>query len=144
VSATSDIQSFFGATWTEPIRLNDDSTGHDQFFPWVTVSPRGEVGVLFYDRRDDPGNTLLDIYLAYSPDGENWLPNQRISTESFNGSYGYHQSGGVFIGDYIGLVMTDSHAYGVWCDTRNLRADMYAGIIELDELRPKGFEDLAG
>lgn len=128
-----------GATWSEPILLNDDDTANDQFFPWVTVSPRGEVGVLFYDRRNSDNNALLDLYMAFSPDGINWTSNLRISSETFDGSYGYHQSGNVFIGDYIGLVITDTHAYGVWCDTRNLRVDLYAGIIDLEELRGLGF-----
>ena len=126
-----------GATWTEPMAVNDDETDHDQFFPWVSVSPRGEVGVVFYDRRDDPDNTLLHTYLAWSPDGENWLPNMRVTTNATNGSYGYHQNGGVFMGDYIGLAISDEAAHPVWADCRLGwgQSHLFTAKIDLEDLR---------
>jgi len=126
-----------GATWSDPVAVNDDDTDHDQFFPWVAVSPRGEVGVVFYDRRDDPDNTLLQVYLAWSPDGEEWFPNMRITDNASNGEYGYHQSGGSFMGDYIGLAISDRGAHPVWADTRfgPGQSHLFTARVDLDDLR---------
>jgi len=127
-----------GQSWSEPMVVNDDDTNNSQFFPWVAVSPEGEVGVVFYDRRDDPTDTLLELYLAWSPDkGENWLPNLRITTNASNGSYGYHQSGNIFMGDYIGLAISDVAAHPVWADTRlgPGQSHLFAARVELEGLR---------
>jgi hypothetical protein len=51
-----------GATWgVTRQRLNDDATNADQWAPSVAVTPDGsEVGVFWYDRRNDPDNSLID------------------------------------------------------------------------------------
>ena len=126
-----------GSSWSEPVMINDDDTEHDQFFPGVAVSPEGEVGVVFYDRRDDKENALLELYLAWSPDGEMWLPNLKVTTNASNGSYGYHQSGGAFMGDYIGIAISDEAAHPVWADTRlgYGQSHLFTARVELEGLR---------
>ena len=70
-----------GSTWTGPTRVNDDPSaqppnrncqrptstqgpcpatnfGADQWFPWVDIGPRGDVTVVFYDRRLDQNSTV--------------------------------------------------------------------------------------
>ena len=42
-----------GTTWVGPTRVNNDTTLNDHWFPWVDISPRGDVNVNFYDRRFD-------------------------------------------------------------------------------------------
>ncbi|MCD6461326.1 MAG: exo-alpha-sialidase, partial [Thermoplasmata archaeon] len=87
-----------GINWSEPIRVNNDNTTNDQFFPAISVSPNGWVHLIFYDRRDDPDNVLLSIYYAQSRDGgENFTIQHNLTTAQFNGDY----SKGPFIGDYI-------------------------------------------
>ncbi len=127
-----------GASWSDPIIVNDDETEHAQFFPWVAVSPEGEVGVVFYDRRDDPEDTFLEFYLAWSPDrGESWLPNIKLTTNASNGSYGYHQNGAVFMGDYVGIAISDRTAHPVWADTRlgQGQSHLFSCKVPLEELR---------
>ena len=141
-----------GASWSEPVIVNDDGDhynddddnddendtgGHHQFFPWVTVSPEGEVGVVFYDRRDDPEDTLLHTYLAWSPDGINWTKNLQVTTNATNGSYGYHQSGNIFMGDYIGLAISDEAVHPVWADCRLGwgQSHLFSARIPLEDLR---------
>jgi hypothetical protein len=53
-----------GATWgVTRQRLNDDATNADQWAPSLAVTPDGtEVGVFWYDRRNDPNNSLIDRY----------------------------------------------------------------------------------
>ena len=40
-----------GRTWSEPVVVNDDASGTDQFQPSVAAGPGGAVAVAFYDRR---------------------------------------------------------------------------------------------
>jgi hypothetical protein len=40
-----------GATWTSPVRVNDNSTPADEFQPALTAAADGTVSVAFYDRR---------------------------------------------------------------------------------------------
>ncbi|MHC4798067.1 MAG: hypothetical protein ACYTF1_15625, partial [Planctomycetota bacterium] len=74
-----------GATWGSPIRVNDDKLGNgkDQFFSTVCTSPQGYVQLIFYDRRDDPDNTLLTVYYAISKDGGETFYNMNITDTSF-------------------------------------------------------------
>jgi hypothetical protein len=53
-----------GTTWgVIRQRLNDDATNNDQWAPSIAVTPDGtEVGVFWYDRRNDPANSLIDRY----------------------------------------------------------------------------------
>lgn len=47
LSATQDG----GTTWSEPMRVNEDTTHTDQFQPQVATGPGGAVVVAFYDKR---------------------------------------------------------------------------------------------
>ena len=122
-----------GNTWSEPIRVNDDpdDSSADQFFPWISVSPKGDVHVVFYDKRDDPNNYLLDVYYTHSENGEVFDKNWRITTNSSDPVYSYHQSTyeTVFIGDYIGIDSNENYAYAIWTDTRKGEADAYTAVI---------------
>lgn len=100
-----------GVAWAAPIRVNDPD-GNAQFFPWVATSAGGKVFVSFYDRRDDPFDRLLTVYLATSHDfGRSFARNVRVSAQFDPGDW--------FIGDYNGLAAMGSFAYPVWCDLRN-------------------------
>src|SRR2546425_5957312 len=103
-----------GSTWSNPIRVNDDSTGNDHFFPWMTVS-HGLISIVFYDRRLDPRNTLIDVFYAESADGGvSFSPNLRVTDQpSDPGTLN-------FIGDYIGIASNATLAHPVWTDLRNV------------------------
>ncbi len=48
-----------GATWSAPVRVNDDG-GRDQFFPSVAISPTGgELMFGYYSRSHDPANVMF-------------------------------------------------------------------------------------
>lgn len=102
-----------GSTWAAPIRMNDDVGANAQFFPWVTASQKGWVFVSFYDRRDDPADHQLTVYVATSMDfGVSTGRNRRASAQFDPGTW--------FIGDYIGIASFGDFAYPAWCDLRNL------------------------
>ncbi len=132
----TDMDIFFrrstdgGNTWSEELRLNDDPVGNgcDQFHPWLTVDRNGAINVVFYDRRNDPYNLLMDVYFTQSRDGgESFLPNQRITTISSDPTAGQVKAG--ILGEYIGVTAQDGHVHPVWTDTRSGNQDVYTARV---------------
>src|SRR6266496_3912009 len=65
-----------GATWTAPTKINSDPDGanKDQYYPWMSVLPNGQIWVGWNDRRDDANDFLSKWYQAHSNDeGATWL-----------------------------------------------------------------------
>lgn len=88
-----------GATWSKPLRVNDDPKGNgkDQFFTWMAVDPvDGSVNIAFYDRRDTDG-IKTGVTLARSTDGGRSFVNYKINQEPFAGDPK------TFFGDYLGV-----------------------------------------
>ncbi len=116
-----------GETWSQPIRLSDDSATStaDQFHPWLDVDQNGVITVIFYDRRNDTNNLLMDVYITQSFDGgETWTPNRRVTSVSSDPSAS--KSG--LIGEYIGLDTWNAKPFMVWTDTREGTQDVYFGM----------------
>jgi hypothetical protein len=112
-----------GATWSPEVRVNDDATTTDQFFPTMSVSSTGQVSVAWYDRRNDTAdNLLVDYYQRMSFDGGvTWdRPSVRLSDVSSpiyldtNLATCYH-------GDYDTQVQTSSYVVAQWADDRNVQ-----------------------
>ncbi len=127
-----------GATWSDPLRVNNDEQGNGkaQFYPAVSVAGNGWVVGEFYDRRDDGNNTLMSVYAAISVDGgENYTLQFNLTDTMLDGDKSAGASGTGFIGDYLGIASTDWYAMGVWCDMRNAdngsSTDIYVGKILL-------------
>jgi len=107
-----------GATWGTEVRLNTDATTRDQFFPTVSVGTGNVVSTTWYDRRDDPNNTLFKYYQRFSFDGGvTWEPDEAVSDVASsvvldpNLATCYH-------GDYDTHVQTGTHAIAQWSDDR--------------------------
>ncbi len=125
-----------GATWSAPVRVNDDPLhrGKDQFQPQLAVAPNGMVSVMFFDRRNDPNNFLIDVYLAQSTNGgQSFHANARVTTVSWNPdldapipSDGSHLT---FIGDYQGLAVDNHFAHVFWNDTRTGTQEIFAAAM---------------
>jgi hypothetical protein len=120
-----------GTTWDSPVTVNNDATATDQFQPSIAVAANGNIGVAFYDRRNDPNNVLTDIYLAISSDGGKTFPiQQRVTTASslilptpIGYRVGYH-------GDYNQTVASGNSFYLSWSDDRDgTEPSVFAAII---------------
>jgi len=123
-----------GQSWgSTGVRINDDPLGNgkDQFFPWISVDPtNGNIVVMFYDRRNDSKNLILDVYMARSTDGgDTFEPNFKVNTETFDPRNDGGAFQGSFLGDYNGLVTYGNLAYPVWTDTRNLKEDIFGARV---------------
>ncbi len=118
-----------GGTWSPSLRVNTDTLGNgkDQWHPWVTVGPEGNVYVVYSDSRNDPNNILTDIYIAVSRDGGTTFRDFRVNTQTFNpltGDYPY------FIGDYNCVVATSSTVISSWTDMRSgYNSDAYIALV---------------
>ncbi|GEM_PF-365649 len=119
-----------GNTWSTPRRLNDDQlmNGKDQFFPWISCDPDGNVHLFFYDRRDDNNNILINGYYTRSTDGgTTWSSNERVTTASSDPNTDFY---GSFIGDYNGITSVEGKAHPLWTDTREGNQDVYTAKID--------------
>lgn len=104
-----------GQTWTSPVKINDDTTTNDQFMPWVASAGNGNIMVMFYDRRDDPNNLNIHVYVAQSLDGgKTWLKNRRVTCKPFPPA-----SSSCYMGDYNQIVSDGEYYYLAWGDNRN-------------------------
>ena len=94
-----------GVSWSNPVRVNDDdiSLGIDQFQPAMDVDRSGNIWVLFYDRRRDTRNFLIDAYQAKSTSGGTKWTNARVTSASFAPVTGWQDVvvNPVYMGDYI-------------------------------------------
>jgi hypothetical protein len=109
-----------GNTWSNPVPVAPAQYTHDQFFPWISVSPTGLVGVSWLDRRNDPANIDYQAFAAISADGgksfgENVQLTTAFSNPNVNG-YPFNE----WMGDYTGNTW-DGPDYFVaaWMDSSN-------------------------
>jgi hypothetical protein len=115
-----------GATWSAPVRVNDDTTTRSQFLPYVALDPTtGIVAVGFYDCRNDDGvsgtdnipNDDAEYYATFSTDGGvTWAPNVRLSGGFSNAT---DSGAGVDFGDFVGQSAFAGKFYAVWADNAN-------------------------
>jgi hypothetical protein len=114
-----------GATWSAPVRVNDDpiNNGKDQYYSWCSVDQvTGRLVILFYDSRDVPNNQA-EVYMATSTDGGNAFENFKVSDQPHTPTPINGLAGG-YAGDYIGVVILDDICYPFWADNR-LGSDHY-------------------
>lgn len=149
-NGTSDADVFCikstnrGNTWGQTIRVNNDNSKKNQFFPWATIDQTtGFIYVVFYDRRNYIDNQT-DVYLAVSKDGGTTFQNIKISSSPFN------PVANVFFGDYTGITAHDGNIYPVWTRmdngvmsvwTARIQQKMIVGLSdEKGEDIPAGYE----
>lgn len=135
-----------GATWTQPLRVNDDPRGNGvrQLTPQVFVAPNSRVDVIWTDTRATYPSPILprpaghaDIYYASSTNGGNtFTEGRRISDRSMNldegllgriGTYTWWGPAAAPIGDDTILF--------TWGDTRFSNVDTATNDIILATMR---------
>lgn len=105
-----------GDTWTQPIRVNDNTSPSRQFESWVAVDAHGAVHVAWTDYRD---NGQDETFYARSADPTKGFEKNIQVTDG-------HGSGNTdFLGDYKGIVVQGADVLVVWQDTRRDSGDIY-------------------
>lgn len=120
-----------GDTWGTPVFVAPAAETHDQFFPSITVSPNGAVGVSWLDRRNDPLNVSYQPFAATSSNGGKSFGTNYALATNLSDPY-LDGAGGNNMGDYIGNAWAGAHQFLVtWPDTRNMEfmQDYFGGLM---------------
>src|SRR6476659_5188766 len=120
-----------GATWSAPVRVNDDPLGpiRSQFLPYITLDrTSGTVAAGWHDARNDNGvpgsggtnaipNDDAEYYASYSTNGGvTWAANTRLSGGFSNAA---DAGAPVDYGDYVGQSASGGVFRAVWADNTN-------------------------
>ena len=105
-----------GDTWTQPIRVNDNTNASRQFESWVAVDNHGRVHVAWTDFRNNNQN-------------ETWYARSANPTQGFERNLQVTDGRGSgntdFLGDYKSIVVSGPDVLVVWQDTRRDGGDIY-------------------
>lgn len=130
-----------GATWSSPIRVNDDPGVNSQFLPHIKLDPTsGLVGVSWYDSRNDTGtgssgdtddlpNDDAESYAAViTPEADGLLisANQQVAAMP---SDSYDANSEIDFGDYTGLDFYGGVLHPLWFDNSNSTGDNPNGTL---------------
>jgi hypothetical protein len=137
------------ATWSAPVRVNDDAGTNSQFNPHIAIDQvTGYVAVGFHDSRNDlgthgPGDTNgipnddAQYFVAVSRDaGVSYSANEQVSVGTSNADEAHN---GVQYGDYTGMSFAGGVIHPAWADNSNAvggnpdgaldRFDVYSAAI---------------
>jgi hypothetical protein len=113
-----------GKTWSQPVKVNDDSGNTVHFFPAIAVDQStGNLAIAWYDTRNDAGrNTNVQVFASVSTDGGlTFLPNVQVSSGSSNAIRNNDTMGNDF-GDYLGVAYSHGVFYPAWADNSSTLA----------------------
>jgi hypothetical protein len=118
-----------GTTWSKPVPVASGET-HDQFFPWISVSPNGLVGVSWLDRRNDPANVNYQAYAGISSNGGLSFQNVQLTTAFSNPNTG---AVNFSIGNYTGNTWNGANYFlAAWMDdSQTMYMQDFVGGIRL-------------
>ncbi len=147
-SNDTDIQLRYsddnGATWSSPLRVNDDTGTNSQFNPKISLDPTtGKIAIAWYDARNDHGdhnrgdtngqpNDDVMIYGAVSRNGgSSFQRNLRLSAAPSNDD---DARSGVDYGDYSGFAFYGGRLYFSAADNSNATGDNPDGTLKTFDL----------
>jgi hypothetical protein len=112
-----------GESWGATVRVNNDTTRTQQFFPWMAIDDStGFIYVVFYDRRSTFGDAT-DVFMAKSTDGGETFTNFKISNSSFT------PTSSIFFGDYINIAALNRKIYPIWMRMDQTTLSVWMAII---------------
>jgi hypothetical protein len=120
-----------GRSWTTPVKLNDDATKADQFFPTLTVTPDGShVFVTWYDRRNaaTPNGNMerFGVIGKIDDDTVTFGHNFDYSDAPFPESFGHDFiTARDYMGDYDQVTSDNANYYTSFVDTRRGNQDVF-------------------
>jgi hypothetical protein len=131
-----------GSVWSNPIRVNDDTTLNSQLLPRIALdNTTGQVAVGWYDARNDMGtggagdtdhipNDDVEYYATLVTPLANGLsisPNLQISAGASNAE---SSTSGIDLGDYTGLDFYNGTIHPEWFDNSNSTGDNPDGTLK--------------
>jgi hypothetical protein len=143
--AYSDNQ---GATWSTPVRVNDDAGTNSQFLPHISLDQSsGMIAVTWYDARNSPANDTAQYFGAFSSDGgATFGANFQISAGMSNQANSIAALKKADYGDYTGNAFVNGRLVPAWADNSNSTGDnpdaatnfdVYAAIVQAPVAPPE-------
>jgi len=132
-----------GATWSAPIRVNQDAPGEAaQFFPDLAVDGQGRIRLVWYESRideDRPPNVRINVVSAQSNDGGlSFSEAERINSRREAPAVGFDPFiNPTYMGDYLDVKASVTPAgignatFAAWGDFRRIITT--AGGIRRDQ-----------
>lgn len=119
-----------GATWSAPVRVNDDTTANSQFNPAIAVDQTtGNVAITWYDARNSASNNTVQIFGGVSDDGGlSFGADFQISAGTTSCLVG----GSFNCGDYDKMTFDQGRFWRTWADSSNSTGDNPNGTGALD------------
>ena len=108
-----------GRTWSTPVRISTDNTTQ-AFTPQIKVDDDGNIGVVYYDFRNDvAGDASLstDTWFTRSEDGGETWREERVTKAPFDMRTA-PDARGYFVGDYQGLTALGTTFYPFSSESR--------------------------
>jgi hypothetical protein len=121
-----------GETWSNDIRVNNDKIGNgaEQFSNNFCIdASTGNLYVVFYDKRNSPTGSFIDVYIAYSKDGGNTWENFRITPRPFAAP-----GKNVFFGDYIDIDAVNGNIMPAFTVTEQERFNVITTRLNLESV----------
>jgi hypothetical protein len=113
-----------GNTWTPAKRINQDSAGKQQFFPWLAIDQsNGHLHIVYYDRRNYSDNKT-DVFLATSMDGGKTWTEEVISESPFD------PDPTVFFGDYNNISAHNGIVRPIWTRCEKSKLSVWTALIQ--------------
>jgi hypothetical protein len=114
-----------GATWSAPVRVNNDTPGNRayQWFGTMSVAPNGRIDAVWNDTRGSADSTISALYYSSSSDGgTTWSPNVQV-TPTWSSVIGWPNQ--QKIGDYYDTSSDDTGVDVAYAATFNGGQDVY-------------------
>lgn len=114
-----------GNTWTNAIKVNSDNSNLHQYRNAMAVDQtNGYIYIVYYDRRNYPGNDTSDVYISKSTDGgDHWI-DYKISNE------GFYSDGGTFDGDYIDIAAHAGIVRPIWTKINDFSSGIWTCLYD--------------
>ena len=133
-----------GATWSQPVKVNDDRTTNSQYDPSIALDQTtGDVALSWYDARNDLGtggsgdvdgipNDDFQVWATYTTNGGVSLaPNFQVS----RGTSSAVAAGSFFdVGDYTHAAFVAGSFWPAWSDNSNSTGDNPDGTLHQFDL----------
>lgn len=119
-----------GATWSNPVRVNDDPmiSLNWNWFGTMSVAPNGRIDVVYNDTSQSGVVNLCRLHYTFSTDGgTTWAPSRPMSPQ-WNSHVGWPNQNK--IGDYYDMVSDDDCAHLAFSMTFHGEQDVYYMRIE--------------